>query len=170
MRTVTTLCALVLLAGCSSESSTPSPAPVTATTAVEEAAEPAKPVEAGEVVAALKKADLGVTATAVQDEDTDPNNLIGRPSGYVSRASADLPGGDKQAGKFTVDRGLVVEVFASADLAKKRSDYIKAVQDGTAVLGTEYHYFAGGGTALVRVTGKLKPSQAKKVEAAVAQL
>lgn len=127
-------------------------------------------MDAGTVVNRLKDADLGVKAVAVQDENTDPNNLIGRPSGYVSRASADLPGGDKDAEKFTVARGLVVEVFATADLAKKRSDYIKAVQEGAAVLGTEWHYFAGGGTALVRVTGRLKPSQAKKVEEAVAAL
>ncbi|WP_203794469.1 hypothetical protein [Actinoplanes derwentensis] len=127
-------------------------------------------MDAGAVVKRLKDADIGITAVAVQDENTDPNNLIGRPSGYVSRASADLPGGSEQGDKYTVARGLVVEVFATAGQAKTRSDYINAVQQGAAVLGTEWHYFTGGGTALVRVSGTLKPSQAKKVEAAVAAL
>ncbi|MEH0825748.1 MULTISPECIES: hypothetical protein [unclassified Micromonospora] len=38
------------------------------------------------------------------------------------------------------------------------------------ILGTEYHYRAGGGAVLVRVSGKVKPSVAKKVEAVVATL
>lgn len=47
---------------------------------------------------------------------------LGRPNGYASRASADLPGGDKAGEKYSVDRGLVVEVFDSADVAQRRSD------------------------------------------------
>jgi hypothetical protein len=33
----------------------------------------------------LKTDGLGRTNVAVQDEDTEPNNLIGRPGGYLSR-------------------------------------------------------------------------------------
>jgi hypothetical protein len=38
------------------------------------------------------------------------------------------------------------------------------------ILGTEYHYRADEGRVLVRVSGKVKPSQAKNIEAAVAGL
>ncbi|WP_255541043.1 hypothetical protein [Micromonospora sp. 4G55] len=38
------------------------------------------------------------------------------------------------------------------------------------ILGTEYHYRAAQGRVLVRVSGKVKPSQAKKIEMAVAGL
>jgi hypothetical protein len=62
------------------------------------------------VIEALKKAKLPVTNIAEQDENTDPNNRLGRPGGYTSRASADVPGGDAEADKYSIDRGLVVEV------------------------------------------------------------
>jgi hypothetical protein len=124
------------------------------------------PVTAGAVVKKIKAADLGLTNVAVQDEDTDPNNLLGRPNGYVSRASADLPGGNRQADPFGVDRGLVVETFADAAAAKRRSDYIQGLLQGAPMLGSEWHYTADGGRALVRVSGKVKPSLAKKIEAA----
>ncbi len=135
---------------------------------------PAKPAagaavkDAKAVIGGLKAANLGLTNVAVQNEDTDPNNKLGRPGGYTSRASADLPGGDGE--RFTTDRGVVVEVFATADLAQQRSDYIKGLQSGSPMLGSEWHYRTADGTGLVRVSGKVKPSLAKKVEKAVAGL
>jgi hypothetical protein len=60
---------------------------------------------------ALKAAGLPLSNEAVQDENTDPNNLIGRPNGYLSRASFDLPGGDTNGEKHDIDRGGVIEVF-----------------------------------------------------------
>ncbi|WP_346533859.1 hypothetical protein [Micromonospora sp. DPT] len=36
------------------------------------------------------------------------------------------------------------------------------------MLGTEYHYRADEGRVLVRVSGKVEPSQAKKIEAVLA--
>ena len=113
---------------------------------------------------------MGLTNGVAQTEENDPNNLLGRPNGYLSRASADLPGGDKAGEKYSVDRGLVVEVFDSADSAQRRSDYIEGLQAGNPILGTEWHYRTGDGTGLVRVSGNVKPSLAKKIEAAVAGL
>lgn len=165
---------VVALAGCSSDNgNTAAPAAPIATTVAATASE-AKPVaEAADAEAVIKKlqtAKLGITNVAVQDEDTDPNNLIGRPNGYTSRASADLPGGDTDAEKYDTARGLVVEVFAEPAQAKRRADYIQTAQQGSPILGTEYHYFTKDGTGLVRVSGKIKPTAAKKIEAAVAQI
>lgn len=123
------------------------------------------------MIEAFDKAELSLTGgISVQDEDTDPNSLLARPNGYTSRSSADLPGGDKNADKYSVDRGLVVEGFATAEDAKRRSNYIQGLQKDNPILGTEWHYSAGGGTALVRVSGKVKPPLAKKIEAAVADM
>ncbi|TDB97335.1 hypothetical protein E1091_08545 [Micromonospora fluostatini] len=106
----------------------------------------------------------------MQNEDTDPNNLLGRPNGYLSRASAELPGGNGEADRYTVDRGLAIEVFTTAAEADRRSEYIQGLQEAAPILGTEYHYRADQGRVLVRVTGKVKPSAAKKIEQAVADL
>jgi hypothetical protein len=63
------------------------------------------PLDAKAVLDRLRAANLGLTEPAVQDEDTDPNDLLGRPNGYTSRASASLPGGSKDSDKYTIDRG-----------------------------------------------------------------
>jgi hypothetical protein len=159
-------------AGCSRDEPSSWKQPTTTATTPTQVAPPTRPKheDAGQIITALQGAKLGLTRVAVQDEDTDPNNLLGRPNGYVSRASADLPGGDTSADKYDVARGLVVEVFADADGAKDRADYIATIQKGSPVLGSEWQYITPGGTGLVRVGGKVKPSLAKKVEAAVAKL
>lgn len=170
MRALLPAAALLLtLAGCSSDSADvpappAAPAPSTTTTA------PAEPVDAGALIKRLKAKEVGLSNVAVQDEDTDPNNLLGRPNGYTSRASADLPGGDKNADKYSVDRGVVVEVFTDADAVASRSDYIQGLLKGNPVLGSEWHYKTAAGRALVRVTGNVKPSAAKKLETAVGSL
>ncbi|MFF5084637.1 hypothetical protein ACFY36_47000 [Actinoplanes sp. NPDC000266] len=128
------------------------------------------PATASAIVEKLKASGLGLTRVVVQNEDTDPNNLLGRPNGYVSRASGDLPGGDEAADQGSVDRGLVVEVFETAALAQRRSDYIQGLQKDSPILGSEWHYRTADGSGLVRVSGHVKPSLAKKVQAAVAKL
>ncbi|GAA2359318.1 hypothetical protein GCM10010170_053540 [Dactylosporangium salmoneum] len=125
-------------------------------------------MDAKAAVDALAAAGLPVSNVAAQDENTDPNNLLGRPGGYVSRASFDVPGGDKDGKLYDIDRGGVVEVFADASAAQARSKYIQDVLKSMQMLGTEYDYLNGG--VLVRITGKVKPSVAKPFEAAVAGL
>ncbi|PMR62150.1 hypothetical protein C1A38_05295 [Verrucosispora sp. ts21] len=130
----------------------------------------AAPLDAQAVLTRLTAAKVGLTGGAVQTEDTDPNDLLGRPNGYLSRASADMPGGDPEGDKYTIDRGMVIEVFPTAADADRRAQFIQDALKNMPILGTEYHYRAGGGTVLVRVSGKVKPSVAKKAEAAVAAL
>jgi hypothetical protein len=175
MRIPLVLIALALIVGgCSNQPANNTTSPVESAAAASSPGTAAEPtpatVDAKTVIEAIGKAELSLTGISVQDEDTDPNNLLGRPNGYTSRSSADLPGGDKNAEKYSVDRGLVVEGFATAEDAKRRSSYIQGLQKDNPILGTEWHYSAGRGTALVRVSGKVKPSLAKKIEAALADM
>jgi hypothetical protein len=124
-------------------------------------------VDAKAVLAALTAANLGVSNGAVQDENTDPNNLLGRPNGYTSRASFDLPGGDSAEKKYDIGRGGVIEVWPDATAAKGRADYITNATKSIPALA-EYDYV--NGPVLVRVTGKVKPSAAGKVQVAVKAL
>jgi hypothetical protein len=114
------------------------------------------------VLTKLNAAQVGLTHGAVQDEDTDPNDLLGWPNGYISRASADLPGGDREAEKYGIERGLVIEVWPTADDAERRSKFIQDTLKSMQLLDTEYHFRAGGGRVLVRVSGKVKPSQRRR--------
>ncbi len=165
----------LLLTGCGSDPAAeqaPQPAPDTSATAVHDSAAPAavEAMGAKTVVNALKAAGLPVTAIAEQGENTDPNDKLGRPGGYTSRASADVPGGDKDGEKYGIDRGLVVEVFTTVEDAGARSKYIQETLKTMQILGTEYHYRGKDKRILVRISGKVKPSQAKKFEIAVAAL
>jgi hypothetical protein len=125
-------------------------------------------MDAKGVANALATAGLPVTNIVAQDENTDPNNLLGRPGGYLSRASFDVPGGDKDAEQHSVERGGVVEVFLDAAAAQARSKYIQDTLKSMQMLGTEYNYM--NGPVLVRIAGKVKPSMAKPFGAALAGL
>jgi hypothetical protein len=170
---VTLIASTVGCGGDSTAAPTASAGPVAQQQGIQPTAAPTQkkePLTAAAIVKELQAAKIGLTNGVAQTEDNDPNNLLGRPNGYVSRASADLPGGDKAGEKYSIDRGLVVEVFGSADLAQRRSDYIKGLQAESPILGTEWHRRTGDGTGLVRVSGNVKPSLARKIEAAVAEL
>lgn len=94
--------------------------------------------------------------TKVEDltEDTDINDLLGRPNGYKaatvlydSRATCDTPG---------IDCGAVVEQWPDADAAQERADYI----DSLGAIANEYDTVSG--SLVLRVSGALKPSEAQE--------
>lgn len=124
-------------------------------------------LDARAVLTALTAENLGITNGAVQDENTDPNNLIGRPGQYLSRASFDLPGGDPTGDKYGIDRGGVIECFAMPADAAARYKYIDGITRSNAMLA-EYHYL--NGTVIVRLAKGVKPSAAAKFETAVKAL
>ncbi|MET7400776.1 hypothetical protein ABZS66_45580 [Dactylosporangium sp. NPDC005572] len=163
---------LGLAAGCGrtdGEGASPAAAATTATSTSSTSPAPAAPqLDAKAVVDALVAAKLPVTKVVVQNEDTDPNDLFGRPNGYLSRASFDVPGGDPEADSGAIGRGGVVEVFADAAGAEARKKYIQDSLKSNPVLGTEYDYT--NGPVLVRLVGKVKPSVARTFEPAVAAL
>lgn len=166
-RTAAVALALVL-AACGGSPQSASPPAAAPSSAAPSPTPSAAAVTAKQILDQLVAAGLPVTNGAVQDENTDPNNLLGRPNGYLHRASFDVPGGDPDAEKGSVDRGGVIEVWADAAGAKARAEFIQTTLKAAQILGTEYHYL--NGPVLVRVTGKVKPSVAKPFEAAVAAL
>lgn len=99
------------------------------------------------------------------DEDNDPNDLIGRPNGYDAAVVLKDPRVEDCGSDLGVDCGATIEQWADADAAEDRSEYIKSLQEGSSLFGSEYHYLVGN--VLVRVTGELKPSEADEYESAV---
>lgn len=109
------------------------------------------------------------TVTKVLDltAASDPNHLLGRPTGYSaaaivfdSRAAADCDDADPG-----VDCGATVEQWPDGASAKHRMNYIQTMLKDAPMLGTEYDYVRGD--LLVRVTGTLAPVAAKAIAAAV---
>ncbi|MEU2715355.1 hypothetical protein [Streptomyces sp. NPDC007205] len=120
-----------------------------------------KPLDASaafmQISGKVASAKLSGTVTAAND----PNHLLGRPGQYTSKVTftdsrikaSDVEG--TQPGD--VERGGAVEVFGSPSDAQVRAKYIQAVTKSLPAL-TEYDYV--NGTALVRVSHDLTPTQA----------
>lgn len=154
-RTVLSAVALVfLLAGCSAASESAS---AVSGLSAEQAVT--------ELAGIVPSAEPGVVFTA----ETDPNDLLGRPGGYESKASfADSripPSETLGYSEGAVELGGSVEVFANADAARQRMEYIQSIGPP---LANEYDYVSG--PVLLRVTGKLPPKQAGEYETALARI
>jgi len=142
------LAAVLALAGCAAP--TPNSTPTATITAT------AEPVTAASVAAKIKTAVPGVWLIPITDAN-DPNNLLGRPTGYVAAVIVN----DKRVtcDSLGTDCGATVEQWPTAADATARSEYIQSILKGGTWLGSEYDYVDG--VVLIRVSGALKPSQAK---------
>ena len=161
---------MLCAAACSASSAPPTPA---ATPSDAPSASPtpsassAAPLTAAQVVAKLKAAGLPVGGMTVYTAATDPDRLLGRPNGYISKAAfvdKEIPAW-RSAGQHGVDLGGVVEVFATAADAATRKQYIASVEASAATLGTEYDFLDG--TVLLRLSEDLTGGQAQAFSAAL---
>lgn len=160
--------AAIALGGCggsgSSASTSPSasevsPVPTSSATSITPGQDMAG-LDAAGVVTWLADRDVPITVAQVYDENTDPNNRLGRPGGYTSKAAfADSRVPKSKYGSEVDDphRGGSVEVFADEAAAVARSKEVQTKLKAFG-LGTEYDYVVDG--VLVRVSGSVTPSQA----------
>ncbi|SKB33836.1 hypothetical protein SAMN05660473_00180 [Arthrobacter sp. 49Tsu3.1M3] len=151
--------AAALLTGCSAQATTSSaPAPVSTAPAVATPSPTPTPTAAADatsVATALKAKVKSITKVTTVTEAMDENQLLGRNGQYTSLAWITDKGAT--AGKTGSDGGAVVEMFANAEDAKARSEYIQKVLKAMGpAAGTEWHHLDGA--TLLRVNGKLSPS------------
>jgi hypothetical protein len=162
------LIALLLLAGCGSGGGGDEAAPATqATTTTTTAAVQAVPAK--ELVAKLKQAGLPVGKVQCFTEENDPNDLLGRPGGYIEKCDW----ADKREEQLTADDliGGSFEVYDTPEDAAARAEYLGAFE-GASALSTGYTWVVPeGGSTVLRVDQELTPKQAKQYHsAALAQL
>lgn len=162
--------AALTLVACSSSDTEGSPAPASAPSSAATKAKAAEPDvgTAAALMNGLEKQVPEARLTVEYTEEDDPNDLLGRPGGYISkvafrdsRVSEDDALG---AEKGDVQLGGGVEVYADPADAQKRKTYLESILKGGGIFGTEYWALSGG--ALLRVSGHLTPTQWKAYEAA----
>jgi hypothetical protein len=121
-------------------------------------------LDATAVVDRLASRGLPVTLTVTYTFGSDPNHLLGRPNGYLSKASFTdsriQSASVRDPSLGSVDLGGSVEVFASPDIASTRAAYLQRVENAATFLGSEYDFVAGD--ILVRVSGDLTAKQANE--------
>jgi hypothetical protein len=146
----------------------PAPSPSASTAA------PSAPLSATsddpQKVAESLKAQIAKIGKVVKiTEDSDANDLIGRPGQYDAATfmqDTRLPCTAKDNyDELSIDCGAKVERWASTKDAKARAADIRQKLKAYG-LGAEYDYVRDG--LVLRVSGDIKPSQAKKYEAAFA--
>ena len=144
--------AVLALAGCSQEGSAGKTQQAPATVA--------QPDDAAAVAAKLSAAGLPITRLQILTAESDPNAMLGRPGGYVSKVlfRDERHEGDEMADDSTV------EVFADDAGAAKRKAYVESVTEGTPFL---MQYMYQHGPVLVRLDRTITPAEAAKYEQAL---
>lgn len=144
------------------ESEPESEVPRTEETASEGATAPATtaPRTAEDLARLIEQATS--TKIVVITEDNDPNDLLGRPNGYTDAAVIYDEG--TTCTDLGAECGATIEIWPSRDDAQRRSDYIQGILKDAPAFGTEYHTL--NESALLRITGNLKPSTAKEYQTA----
>ncbi|UQE75645.1 hypothetical protein MYK68_03220 [Gordonia sp. PP30] len=150
----------LFLTGCSSTDDAAPPAGESSAPAAAESSAP-KADESSAQAAERIKADVpSVTHIVEITEDNDGNDLIGRPNGYsAATVLVDRRTKCDDAEKPATSCGAMIEQWASKSDAEKRKKYIDDILKASPMLGSEYSTVKGN--LLLRVTGKLKPSEAE---------
>ncbi|WP_211751793.1 EbhA [Paenibacillus dakarensis] len=118
------------------------------------------------VIQRLKKVKNVADISAVTEEN-DPNGQLHKPGGYTSQVyfSSNLVNQSEVYGTTIIDKGTdaggSIEVYATAEEANKRKDYLASFDGGLFASGS--HTVVG--TVLVRTSNELTASQQKKLEA-----
>jgi len=126
---------------------------------------------AGEIAEKIKEKNNNVGRIVVYNEETDLNNLLGRPNQYISKAtfedyrveqtSKNLDPEEFSQEEINEPEGGTIEVFKSKKDMKKRKEYIEEITSSMSIL-TEYSY--NEDVYLLRLNKSLTPSEAKEYE------
>lgn len=144
---------------------TPTP---TATTEVQEPQEKRKTdLTAEDIIMEMKKRNSNIEQVNVFNEQTDPNQLLGRPNEYTSKIDfKDFRINDEELEQEGLNMvGGTIEVFQNETDLTTRRKYIEDMYVMYAdFLNTTKEYFVQRGNALMRITYKLTPEQEKEYE------
>lgn len=155
---------LVFCAACGAPEQKPAEGTGTSamTTTASHAVQP-PPATAQSVAKSIRAVIPEVAEVIEVTEDNDPNNLIGRPNGYVA-ASVLVDSRLPRCTDLGADCGAMIEQWPDQAAAQRRADYIQAMRRDMPMLGQEWSTVKDD--LLLRVNGDLKPSEASAYEAA----
>lgn len=117
---------------------------------------------AEEFVKKIVEAGFPIKNIIVYTEETDPNNQLGRPNGYISKANF----ADDRCEQYdaTDPEGGNFEVFKNVEDCTDRKEYIESVYKANSIFRMYMYQFDN---VLFRLSRELTPSQAAEYENAV---
>ena len=122
-------------------------------------------ISAEKVLKSLAEQGLPIVNEIIFDAKTDPNRLLGRPGGYLSKVSFfDARYLDRDSdGNYQ----HTIEVFVTPAAAQTRKRYIEKVTNGVPFLA---QYQFNSGRILLRLDKALTPDEADKYNAALIKI
>lgn len=130
-----------------------------------------KKMTSEEIVTKLKEQNKNVGRIVTYTEETDINELLGRPNQYTSKTTfedtrIEQTNQNLDEQYFSEEErnepiGGTVEVFKNEADMKKRKDYLETITSSMSVFA-EYSYAQG--VYLLRLNKSLTPAQAKEYE------
>jgi hypothetical protein len=124
----------------------------------------AQQLTANELVAKLKQAGLPIGKVDCFTEETDPNDLLGRPGGYRSKCDWADKREEQSNPEDTI--GGSFEVYDTPEGAAERAEYLGGFA-GSGALSTGYTWVVPDGSVTVlRIDQELTPTQAKQYRTA----
>lgn len=135
----------------------------------------------------LKEKCSNIGEIVVYTEETDPNELLGRPNGYTSKIvfadtritqpekmtledlKNDTTGTEAEKQKFLTSHnepyGGTIEIFSNETDMQKRKDYLSSMMSsGNTFLNSSYAYIYSNACILLRIHRSLTPTQAEEYE------
>lgn len=170
-KTIVVLLVALLLAACNGKSKQAVNTTATTTTLTPQAQGPPTTVKvptAREFIAGFKQRGLPVGKVICFKDETDPNNLLGRPGGYVEKCDW----ADKREEQVLPDDlvGGSIETFEKPGGAAQRATYLHAFE-GPSALSPGYTYQPKNAIWVLRVDQELTKKQAEAyLQAFLAQL
>lgn len=135
------------------------PTPTNTPTPIPTATPTQTPLTIEEVLGFFIEAGLPITETIYYTEETDPNELLGRPNQYIAKVNwTDERISSWQDG---VQAGGSIELFLNPTDMQARKDYLELV---TQIMSTLVEYAYSNGNVLLRLSHSLTPTQAQEYE------
>ena len=120
-----------------------------------------KNMTAEEICNELKNNNNNIGKIVVYTEETDSNNLLGRPNQYTSKVNF----ADNRISQEYVEendaKGGTIEVFNNKTDMKKRKEYIEQISNYSSMFA---QYIYSKGNVLLRLEKDLTPEQAQEYE------
>lgn len=146
---------------------------------------------AEEITNKLKEKNSNIGEIVVYTEETDTNELLGRPNSYISKTifadiritqpekmsideitNEEYPNwSEKEKQNFVLSNnepnGGTIEVFNNVEDMQKRKDYLDSLMSsGNVLISGDYAYMYSFGNVLLRIDKSLTPAQAQEYETA----
>lgn len=119
---------------------------------------------AEEIINKLKEKGFSIGRVVVYNEETDLNNLLGRPNQYITKINFE---DTRIEGNESLDEdtmlGGTIETFNNNTDMENRKEYCEAL---SSQFSASNQYIYGNNYALLRIDNELTPSQAKEYEEA----